>query len=115
MAGIKNRYLAVSHNSEFPATSIKNTLYSTLRIHFGELILSKIDVLEVLESYDALKIVIIRCNLDVYKYLCYVICTMGRIGETNVKLSIVEVSGILKKLKKKIVKRSNHVSFEITG
>lgn len=105
MAGIKNRYLAVSHNSEFSTTSIKNTLYSSLRLNFGEMILSKIDVLEILESYDTLKIIVIRCNLDIYKYLCHVICTMGRIGETNVKLSIVEVSGILKKLKKKILKK----------
>lgn len=106
MAGIKNRYLAVTYSSGFPTTSIKNTLYNSLRINFGEVVLSKIDVFEMLESYDTLKIVILRCNLDVYKYLCHIICTMGRIGDSNVKLSIVEVSGILKKLKKKILKRA---------
>lgn len=106
MAGLKHRYLAVkleTKSTQFSCASIKNALYNSLKINFGEYVLSQIDCFDILESHENLGVVIIRCNLSIHKYLCHVICTLGRVGDANVKLSVITVSGILKKARKRLI------------
>ncbi|KAI4292887.1 hypothetical protein PAPHI01_2161 [Pancytospora philotis] len=71
-----------------------------LRDDFGDYIMGKIDYFEVCEYYDALGVAIVRCNLDVYKYLCYVIVTKGQLGKLQVGMRILFTSGVLKKAKR---------------
>lgn len=116
MAGFKNRYLIVKIDSfkkrNLSKASIYNILYNNIKYNFGEYTLSLIDTFEVIESYENLEIVIIKCNLQIYKYLCYCLVTFGSIkdqsmqnlNDDKIKFSILLTSGILKKAKRKFLK-----------
>lgn len=133
MAGFKHRYLIVEIKSKEKRSfegSLKRILITGLKENYGDWILGKIDYLEICEYYDSLSIAIIRCNLDIYKYLCHTIITTGRlINDKNTKdcdkriknhdgsikintnkslliqMSILSVSGILKKAKVRFLEK----------
>lgn len=107
MAGFKHRYLIVKVNSTAVLSNIRNILYKNMKSNFGDHVLSLIDTFEVIESYENLGVVILRCNLAVYKYLCHTIVSIGRIGDSDVRMTINNVSGILKKAKKKLLLEIN--------
>lgn len=106
MAGFKHRYLVIKINSKIESailSNIKNILYRNIKTNFGDYILSLIDTLEVIESYESLGILILRCNLAIYKYLCYTIISTGTVNDKGVRMTIQNVSGILKKAKKRML------------
>lgn len=112
MAGFKHRYIIVKiiskdlENKKIDSDitlGIKSFIYNSLKANFGENILGMVDYFEVVESYEALGIVLLRCNLSIYKYICYTICSTGKLKDKNVKFNILGVSGILKKAKLKIL------------
>jgi RNase P/RNase MRP subunit POP5 len=106
MAGFKHRYLVIKVNSKIEtaiASNIKNILLRNMKTNFGDFILSLIETFEIVENYENLSIIIIRCNLAIYKYLCHTIISIGKINDNNVRLTILNVSGILKKAKKKLL------------
>ncbi|ELA41909.1 uncharacterized protein VICG_01093 [Vittaforma corneae ATCC 50505] len=122
MAGFKHRYIVVkidyrhtnrresTHLDAALAQGIKNLLYNSIKTNFGEYVLGMIDCFEVVERYDCLGIVIIRCNLSIHKYVCYTICSMGKVSEAEVRFSILAVSGILRKAKKRLLEIENRLS-----
>ena len=104
MAGFKHRYLVLKVNSDYKvALGVKNVIYKSMKTNFGDFVLSLVDTFEVVESYEKLGLLILRCNLSIYKYLCYTIISMGKVSNSNIRVSIVNVSGILKKAKKKLI------------
>lgn len=111
MAGFKHRYLIVKieglREKKLTKTYIYKVILNSLRHNFGEYALGLIDTLEVIETYENLEIVIIRCNLLIYKYLCYCLIITGSIKESTaeerVKFSILLTSGILKRAKKRFL------------
>lgn len=106
MAGFKHRYLILKVDSKIESavlSNIKNILYKNMKLNFGDHVLSLIDTFEVVESYENLGILILRCNLAIYKYLCYTIISIGKVNESEVKITIKNASGILKKAKKKLL------------
>lgn len=108
MAGFKHRYIVVKVESKADAplvSNFKSNLLKNLKLQFGDVVLSLIDVLEIEESYENLGLLIIRCNLSVYKYITYTIVTTGKCNDLNVRFSIVDVGGILKKVKKRVVEK----------
>lgn len=108
MVGLKHRYLIVQIKSETGrsfAPTIKTILLNSIKDDFGDYIMSKVDYFEICEYHEALGIVIIRCNLDIYKYLCYAIVTKGQIGKLPTSLRILYTSGILKKAKAKFLQQ----------
>lgn len=115
MAGFKHRYIIVKIDSKCMrgkedtsmnatlAQGIKNIVYNSIKNNFGEYVLGMIDCFDVIERYEHLGIAIVRCNLSIYKYVCYTICSIGKVNETDVRFSILAVSGILRKAKKKML------------
>lgn len=107
MAGFRHRYIIVKIQSEAcneaVVDGLKSLLYTSLKTNFGDFVLGMIEVMEVIERYDALHVGIIRCNLAIYKYICHTICSIGKANDSRVKFSILAVSGILKKAKKKMI------------
>ncbi len=108
MAGFKHRYLilrvvANSESTKALISNIKNILYKSIKLNFGDSALSLIDTFEVVESYENLNILILRCNLAIYKYLSYCIVSMGKINEIGVRITIENVSGICRRAKMKFV------------
>lgn len=107
MAGFKHRYIVIKIESKADAaiaSNLRNLLYRSMKTNFGDFVLSAIDRFEVLESHENLGIVILRCNLGIYKYLCYTLISLGRFNDTNVRFSILVSSGILKKAKIKLLR-----------
>jgi RNase P/RNase MRP subunit POP5 len=112
MAGFKHRYLIVKLECKMSngkkidegiITTFRTIIYNSIKSNFGEHALGMIDYFEVIERYETLGIVILRCNHAIYKYVCYTICSIGRVNETNVRFNILAVSGILRKAKKKML------------
>lgn len=100
MAGFKHRYIIIQIEGPNDVSSLlKPTLLKNIKNDFGDLVLSLIDCFEIVEYHSALNIAILRCNLSIYKYLCYSIVSTGKISFSNARISILHVSGILKKAK----------------
>lgn len=78
-------------------------LRSSLKKNFGDYSLGLIDRLELCEYHPNLSIAIIKCNLEIYKQLCYVLVTTGSADRADVKFTVLSVSGILKKCKRKFL------------
>lgn len=115
MAGFKHRYLILkvrTASSQSFASTLRTILWNGIKEDFGDYVLSKIDYFEVCEYHDHLGIAIIRCNIDVYKYLCYVIVTQGCVHNMNIRMHILFVSGILKKAKKALLRYIKHGRLE---
>jgi len=106
MAGFKHRYLILEisprrgHNA---LHTLKRLLERELCTGFGIYSLSLIDYLEVLEYHEALGMAIVRCNLEVYKYLCYTIVTLCKVNKMEIRIEIVAVSGILRRAKRRFL------------
>ena len=115
MAGFKHRYIVLeieSNLNESFKSKLKDILYLNLKDNFGDLVLSKIDNFEISEFYENLQIAILKCNLEIYKYLCYTIVTIGKVNSLNVHFKIVAVSGIIKKAKVMLLKYINRKQTE---
>lgn len=115
MAGFKHRYLVIKISSKIESavlSNIKNILYRNMKMNFGDFILSLIDTFEIVESYENLGIFILRCNLAIYKYLCYTIISTGSVNDKGVRMTIQNVSGILKKAKKELLSEVKKNKFE---
>lgn len=106
MTCAKHRYLILrvyTEEKDFCPITIKNSIYNSLKFNFGDYVLSMICCFDVIECYPNLAVITIKCDLDVYKYICHTISTIGTIKGTNVKLSIISTSGILRKAKKRLL------------
>ncbi|KAM0680380.1 hypothetical protein GINT2_001438 [Glugoides intestinalis] len=106
MTCAKHRYLILkvyTKEKEICPITIKNSIYNSLKFNFGEYVLSMICCFEVIECYPNLAVLTIKCDLDLYKYICYCINTIGTINGTNTKLSVISTSGILRKAKKRLL------------
>lgn len=115
MAGFKHRYIVVKIESKADAalaSNLRNLLYKSMKTNFGDFVVSAIDRFEVLENHENLGVVILRCNLAIYKYLCYTLISLGRLNDVNVRFSILASSGILKKAKSKLLKIIENTSRE---
>lgn len=104
---LKHRYLIIKIESS-EKSDISNTIINTIREglkdNFGEYILSKIERMELCEYHEDLAIAIVRCNLEIYKYVCYLLVTIGKLNRINIRFTIISVSGILKKAKIQLLK-----------
>ena len=107
MAGFKHRYIIVKIDSKADhavASNLKSLLHKSIKNNFGDLVLSAIDCIEILETHENLGIVVIRCNLAIYKYLTYSLISLGALNDTKVRFSILATSGILRRAKIKLLK-----------
>lgn len=107
MVGVKHRYIVVKIESKAGAaiaSNLRSLLHRHMKINFGDFVLSAIDRFEVLENHENLGIVILKCNLCIYKYLCYTLVSLGRFNDLNVRFSILASSGILRKAKSKLLR-----------
>lgn len=107
MVKIKNRYIAIEIKTEDHrefTSNIPELIKQSMKVCFGDIILSKIVNLEVCEHHRNLNTCILKCNLDVYKYICYILATQGSVNGLNTHFRIILVSGILKKLKMGLLK-----------
>lgn len=109
MAGFKHRYLVLKLDGIAPVSEIiSNFIQRRLRADFGEYALGLIDIFEVVEVHKRLGMALIRCNLQIYKYIAYVLITSAGKKEDGIRIQIMTVSGILKKARKKMLNIINH-------
>jgi RNase P/RNase MRP subunit POP5 len=102
MAGYKHRYLIIkvdAASEKCVPSSIKNAIIKNIKTDFGDVVLGLMDCLEVAEYHENLGIAVIKCNLAIYKYVCYTLVAMGKINKMSIRLQILFTSGILKKAK----------------
>lgn len=108
MVKIKNRYIAIRINSlekDPKLKQIQNIIYTNLKECFGDIIMSKIEYLEICEIYEQHRKIILKCNLAIYKHICFVISTIGKAMDLNIRLETIFVSGILKKVKSALLRK----------
>lgn len=106
MVVCKHRYLIVkiaSQEKQNLSTVLINFLNENMRKNFGDFIISKLTKLELCEYHENMNVAIIKCNLEIYKYLAYTIVTANL---SNTRISIISVSGILKKAKIELLKKN---------
>ena len=101
----KHRYLIVhlsGGTNEHSASALIQSLREQIQEDFGTYALSLIDKLDVCEYHQNLQVGILRCNLEIYKFLCFSLLTMG--AKKNLRIRLLSVSGILKKAKKEALR-----------
>ncbi len=108
----KKRYIAIDIK-QFPNSISKEYLegYLTkcIKRQYGNYGLSLIDILEVDEIFTEMKIAIIKCNIETFQNVLFVLKNADESLISSINIPIVHyfpvlcVSGILKKLKSKIL------------
>ncbi|KAI5148331.1 ribonuclease P/MRP protein subunit POP5 [Enteropsectra breve] len=113
MSGFKHRYIVVKVRAEQEQSmesTLKTYILKEIKDMFGDYVLAMVDYLEILEYHKTLQLAIIRCNLSIYKYVCYAVIMNKKMSDAKLSCSILHVSGIMKKAKSKLIKELSQSS-----
>eukprot|EP00867_Encephalitozoon_hellem_P001328 XP_003887936.1 hypothetical protein EHEL_090600 [Encephalitozoon hellem ATCC 50504] len=81
-----------------------SVIKSRVEIDYGRHVLSMVGNLGIVEYLPHSQIVVIRCDAPVCKYVLFTITTIGEISGFKCSMSVLWVSGILKRAMRKILK-----------
>ncbi|KAG5858786.1 Rpp14/Pop5-like protein [Encephalitozoon hellem] len=109
MVRVKSRYIVVKLLLEegrgMPGMDVLGSVIkSRVEIDYGRHVLSMVGNLGIVEYLPHSQIVVIRCDAPVCKYVLFTITTIGEISGFKCSMSVLWVSGILKRAMRKILK-----------
>ncbi|AFN83719.1 hypothetical protein EROM_091030 [Encephalitozoon romaleae SJ-2008] len=109
MVRVKSRYVVVKlrpeGNRSVPSMDVLGSIIkSKVEIDYGRHVLSMVGNLGVVEYLPHSQIAVIKCDAPACKHVLFTIATIGEISGFKCSMSVLWVSGILKRAMRKILK-----------
>lgn len=109
MVCVKTRYIVIRIRPEDDRkvsfeSSLVPIIKSRLKADYGNYVLSMVGRLSVVEYLPHCQMAVIKCDVEACKYILFTMTTIGEVPGMRCSISVLWISGILKKAMKKVLK-----------